>query len=418
VRRIGRLIDCFEIALGVAILIAFFYPTPTRDAWVWLIYGYPLIWAVRTLLRQPIGLNAPALLWGAAFIALCVVNMFTAPYPSRGMILLYRPLWGIALMVMGVGWVRRSGSLRGVSWVSGVLAVIIAVAALTATTWEGKASRFAALTVHLPDTRSFALWAGGFNPNEIAGAIVWLAPMLFAVGLRGRMNIQWRAAAMLIFAALFAGLFLGQSLSGLIGVGVGLIIAFAPRRVWPWVMGLAIAGILAANLLIFVAPTSSAEILADLSGRPKVTSVEHRGVMWERGVQMFRDYPFTGVGIALYRQLRAEYPTPGFENALVPHPHNEALHFVTDLGLPGLGIWVMLYASAAFSLYAAWKDESLRPWIMAVAAGLTAHAVYGLTDAIPVWDRLAFIGWWMLGLCAALAVKASLSARPDTPSTD
>ena len=413
----SRLVDFFEAALGIAILIAFFYPTPTRDAWVWLIYVYPMIWAARITLRQPIGLTAPVVLAGAALILLCAVNIAISPYPSRGMILLYRPLWGIALMVMGIGWVRRSESLRGVIGVSGLLAGITALAALTATTWEGKASRFAALTDYLPDTRSFTVWAGGFNPNEIAGVITGLAPIVFAIALRSQIKRGWRAVSILIFVALFTGLFLGQSLSGLIGTIAGLAIALAPRKIWPWVTGLILVGLLAANALIFIAPTSSAEVLAELSGRPKMTSLEHRGVMWERGVQMFRDHPLTGVGIALYRQLRAEYPTPGFENALAPHPHNEALQFATDLGLPGLLIWLMLYASAGFSLYAAWKDDSLRPWVIAVTAGLIAHAVYGLTDAIPVWDRLAFVGWWMLGLCAALEVKANLSARPDKSST-
>jgi len=416
---IGRFIGVFEVILSLGVLIAFFYPTPTRDAWVGLIYGYPMIWAVRfTVLRQSTNLSAQVILSGIAFIVLCLINIVVAPYPTRGMILLYRPMWGIALMVMGTGWVRRSQSLRGVIWGTGILAGLTAIAVLTATTWEGKASRFADLTRYLPDTRSFAVWAGGFNPNEIAGAVVWLAPILFATAIRGRLNGRWRAISMSIFVALFTGLFLGQSLSGLIGLSVGMIIALTPRRLWPWMTGLVLVGILIANALIFIAPTSSAEVLADLSGRPKVTSLEHRGVMWERGVQMFRDHPLTGVGIALYRQLRAEYPTPGFENALVPHPHNEALHFATDLGVSGVLVWLMLYASAGLSLYQAWKDDRLRPWVIAVAAGLIAHAVYGLTDAIPVWDRLAFVGWWVLGLSAALEIKATLPARPDTPSSD
>lgn len=416
-RVIAKVMNGFESFLGLAILIAFFYPTPIRDAWVWLFYGYPLIWGVRVLLRQSIGFNSLVIFWAGVFIALCVLNFYVAPYPSRGMILLYRPLWGIALMVMLVGWVQRSGSLKALYWSSGILASLTAIAALTATTWEGKASRFVGLTQYLPNTRAFPVWEGGFNPNEIAGVMTWFAPLLFAIAMRGQSAWGWRAVCFIGFGAMFAALFLGQSLSGLIGVGVGLVIAFSPKRVFPWLVGMVVLGILVANAVIFIAPTTSAEFLAEISGRPKVTSLEHRGVMWERGVNMLRDHPWTGVGIALYRQLRVEYPTQGFENALVPHPHNEALHFATDLGLPGLLVWLMLYVSTGLSLYTAWKRVELRPWVIALTAAILAHAVYGLTDAIPVWDRLAFVGWWMFGLCAALAVKAQKDAHQDKRST-
>lgn len=418
IRVIGKLIDIFEVLLGIIILVAYFYPSPSRDMWVGLIWGYPLVWGIRLALRQPIGFNSPIILWAVAFIALCIINFFVAPYPSRGMILLYRPLWGIALMVMVIGWVRRSESLRGILLTTTILAGITSIAVLTATSWEGKAARFVDITRNFPDTRAFAVWGGGFNPNEIAGAITWLAPVFFGIALRTTLKWHWRVISMSVFFMLFTGLFLGQSLSGLIGVIAGLIIALIPKRFWPWMVGFTVVSILIANIVIFIAPSFSADVLAELSGRPKVTSLEHRGVMWERGAQMFRDYPFTGVGIALYRQLRAEYPTPGFENALVPHPHNEALHFATDLGLPGIAVWAMLYVSAGLSLYAVWKNATFRPWGIALAAGLIAHAVYGLTDAIPVWDRLAFIGWWVLGLCAALEVRATQAAHPNSASID
>lgn len=415
---IARLLTCCEIGLSLAILIAFFYPTPTRDEWVWLIYGYPLVWGVRVWLKQPLGVANAMVLWGGIFIGLCLLNIAISPYPSRGMILLYRPLWGVALMIMMVGWVKRTDSYRPVMWTTGILSAIIAFAALTATTWEGKAARFSTITDILPSTRPFPVWEGGFNPNEIAGAITWLAPLIIAITLRGNLTRLWRWVGLGLAFALCVGLFLGQSLSGMIGVFAGCLVAIVPQKIWRPTVSLILIGILAANAIIFIAPTSSAEFLAEISGRPRITSLEHRGVMWERGVQMLRDHPLTGVGLALYRQLRAEYPTPGFENQLVPHPHNEAMHFATDMGLPGLLVWLMLYANAGLCLFSAWRHDRLRPYAIAIAAGLIAHAVYGLTDAIPVWDRLAFIGWWLFGLCAVLHVKAEQLSASYTPSTD
>jgi len=39
--------------------------------------------------------------------------------------------------------------------------------------------------------------------------------------------------------------------------------------------------------------------------------------------------------------------------------------------------------------------------------------IYGLGDAIPLWDRFAFGLWWMLGMAAALYV---LHGRADPSS--
>ena len=48
---------------------------------------------------------------------------------------------------------------------------------------------------------------------------------------------------------------------------------------------------------------------------------------------------------------------------------------------------------------------------VAVAAGLLAHMVYGMGDAITLWDRFAFGYWWMIGLAAAQYVLVVLGAR-------
>jgi hypothetical protein len=57
--------------------------------------------------------------------------------------------------------------------------------------------------------------------------------------------------------------------------------------------------------------------------------------------------------------------------------------------------------------------------VKAIAAGLFAHAIYGLTDAIPLWDRFAFFFWWMLGLSGAQYVLVMLPrTASDTVETD
>jgi hypothetical protein len=51
-------------------------------------------------------------------------------------------------------------------------------------------------------------------------------------------------------------------------------------------------------------------------------------------------------------------------------------------------------------LMACWRrgDRRARVAAVAVGGGLLAHLIYGITDAIPLWDRFSFVYWIMLGL--------------------
>jgi O-antigen ligase len=177
--------------------------------------------------------------------------------------------------------------------------------------------------------------------------------------------------------------------------------------------------LLAGNLAVLLFPIQSANLLAEVSGRPDINSLEHRAVMWQRAQAMIYDYPFTGVGIAMYRQLREEYATPGYERFLVPHPHNEALQFGTDLGIPGLIVygWMALTVAQAAYHVVIHGSPPERAAAIALTAGLFGHAVYALTDAIPIWDRFAFVFWWFLGLLSGLDARVSARRFVPAPNT-
>jgi uncharacterized membrane protein YdcZ (DUF606 family) len=45
-------------------------------------------------------------------------------------------------------------------------------------------------------------------------------------------------------------------------------------------------------------------------------------------------------------------------------------------------------------------------WVL--LASLLAHNVFGMGDAIKLWDRYAFAWWWILGCVGALVVFADI----------
>jgi putative inorganic carbon (HCO3(-)) transporter len=341
-----------------------------------------------------------------ALLGLSVISTFTAPFPTRGLILIYRPLFGMLIVVCCVERARAADSTRGLERALLLFAFAVGLAALVATDWGAKGDTGAVITAWLPDWRGFDLWTGGFNPNEIAGAITWLLPFAAGVGVSSRHPLGLAAAALLA-----AALLLGGSLAGLVGAAVGALIALATRRLWTAAVAAALIGLVAAQIIISVAPQTVNDLTRAFNVRDDTASVYHRVEMWRSAAAIIHAYPLTGAGIANYRSpaVRERYPTPGFDARGAVHAHNEILQIGADLGLPGAVAFAGLNLAALFLL---WRLRHADRLASALAGALIGHAVYALADAIPLWDRFNFVWWWVLGLVAARYLLWRRSTSP------
>lgn len=412
------LVFAAQLVLFALFVTVLWLPSPDRDFWTFLLLPAALITAASAVVtRGPYWSDLYLPL--ALFVALCIVSIYTSPFPTRGWILLFRPLAGIWICVTLADFLISSYSKRWLISIFGTLTLIILLMGIGGLNWTGKASRFNEISDLLPQWQSFWWWRGGLNVNEFSGGAVWLIPALAGLGLRSAGYSFWRAGAIAATGILTIIIFLTQSLSGIAGMVAGLVFVFAPWRYFRLSLIAAGAVLLLGNLAILLFPVQSANQLAAVSGRPDVNSLEHRAVMWERAQAMIYTHPFTGVGIAMYRQLREEFPTPGYERFLVPHPHNEALQFGTDLGIPGLIIygWLALAVVQAAYHVARHGTPAESAAAIAVTAGLFGHAVYALTDAIPIWDRFAFVFWCLLGVLSGLDVRVKARRSRLEPDT-
>jgi len=399
----------------VIIGLGYWFPTPERERWLWLIALWLPILVARWLTQRRLWTNTPLDELFVALLALFVVNIFTAPFETRGLLLVFRPLFGVIIVWACVESARRAQALAPLLWAVSVFALFVGLVALLASDWSGKSAWVLDLTAPLPNLRGFWLWEGGFNTNEIAGAMAWFTPLMLALAFKQRRVIAVLAALTLIIALIF-----GQSLSALAGVGIGSVIALAPRR---WSMRLATGaalGLVIGYAAVIAAPDTVIDLLKTASPRQEVNSLNHRVELWQSARAIITDYPFTGAGLAMYRhpQIRYLYPTPNYSPAQAVHAHNALLHIGTDAGLPGMVLYGAIFVTAGVMLARIWRHA---PQVSAVTGGLVggliAHAVYGLTDAIPVWDRFAFVGWWWLGLIAAhylLSVQLQRNADSST----
>ena len=262
--------------------------------------------------------------------------------------------------------------------------------------------------------------SGGIHPNQVAGTITLLLPLLVALLIEPIGQVESRRGALrwiIVPAALFCGgaLLLTGSRSGWAGAVGGLLLLFV---LW----GLTIkpspasrlvrisAGITIALFLLLLAGLGPQRIQRLWLDPPQDTAVgslstlNFRQDLWPWAVQAVGDFPYTGIGLGAFREAaRRLYPVsiaPEFDFA---HAHNVFLQTALDVGIPGL---IAYFALLLISAAAAWQtvkgDQSLRAVSLGLLASLAAFHIYGLADTLALGSKPAVLFWAIFGLLAVM----------------
>lgn len=455
-------VNWLELGLLLVMIVAFWHHAPhIRDEWVWLLWFAQPVFAARLLLHRRL-FTPLALIWLLLpFIALSAWNFGAAPFArSHFIVVVCRPLLGIWLVIYCVEHVRVLRRIEALLFITLGMGLVLGILGLTTTNFEmGKSAAFTDLINALPRFDYRAVVPDmllGFNPNEIAGAMAWVLPLLAALlaypslaysslaypsGKALQHGLRWQRLLLRLgsgatAALLLLALFVGQSRFALAGVLLALLLlVWVLARRWRWraplLVGVALLIALQAALffnlsgemlLRWLAPTQTEQSEVethtppDALGRDEITW-QSRLDTWAVAWRMITDHPATGVGMAMFRTA---VRTPEYDIIPYylgnpygpPHAHNEWLQVGTDLGVPGLLLYTSWLCMTGYMLWRTWRiaDRAGQVVAVGVAAGLLAHAVYGLGDAITLWDRYSFVFWWLLGLAAAqysLTIHAS-----------
>jgi O-antigen ligase len=242
------------------------------------------------------------------------------------------------------------------------------------------------------------------SPNHFALLLGRALPFLLAIGW---CLPRWRPWA-IGGAALCGGALLATfSVGGWIGTGLAVLVVaglLGGRRV---VLGLVVAGLLVAAVVLFAVPVER------LAGRldPSQGTSFVRVQLWQAGLGLVGQSPLLGIGLDnfLYR-----YPTVLPEDASfepnLSHPHNLILQFWLSLGLAGLAAlgWLLW---RFVSLLGPWTRHLRAPWAgpplaQALAVGalgsMTDFVAHGLVDNGYFLPDMAVIFWLTLAVAAVL----------------
>jgi O-antigen ligase len=361
-------------------------------------------------------LPRPAIFAAIAFCALLAIYALVtlARYPKRGAQPLLLPLLAVffAGLIAGIaGYDPTAGLLftfiggLGIVWHASVMRFYADRDAALAIFWAFLASGVVACTVAVAmvvaryPAGQYALQHGRATgtfilPGELAGYLIVLLPIAFALGCVGRRSL--RPLAWIAFAVGLATLFLTFSRAGWMGCAAAFAFLLATRvRHGAGAAAAVLAGGALVVVLLFNAHHDPSEDYTRIS-------------IWQTAMQIIDRFPLTGVGPFNFSRLYALLRAPDGD-ATAFHAHSLYLTFFAEFGIVGLTAATWTFARFAAELRRRLASAPAATGFVAlgVAAGLLGVAVQGLIDTVSV----VIFGLWFPTL--ALALAAASGGDPD-----
>jgi putative inorganic carbon (hco3(-)) transporter len=411
------------VVLAIAPLLLF--PTPAR---VVPALAVPVIWWCNRRATGHLVPPTPINAWLIILLGMAGVSLW-ATYDVRvslgkvaGVVLGAFVFWAIARWTNSE---RRLAALTGAFLLAGA---VLAVLGLLGTQWYGKFPVLASIINRLPKAiRGVSGAEEGFHPNAVAGCLVLFIPLQIALltgegrrwlpppprlrraGLSdasGGSRIVLVAAQAVLLALTLGTLLLTQSRGAWAGLMVALLafLAWHSRLTRRLALGLVAALAVTAFVL---GPDRFVDLAISRSGPEMARNVSGRVELWSRAIAGIHDFPLTGMGMNVFRKVMpALYPTflsaPGFD---VAHAHNHFLQAALDLGIPGLIAYLGIWITVAWLLVRVYRRSPARiGQVLAsgLAAGLIAHFMFSVTDAIPLGAKVGVLFWVTLALAVSL----------------
>ncbi len=327
-------------------------------------------------------------------------------------------LLGVSVFYAVVNAADTVDRLRGMLTAIFVLIAAFSGLVFVGTDWGRKVPLLDQIGAMLPMlVRGLPGAVNGFHPAEVGGTLTWIVflPVAAFMGLWSQRRTGSAAAALIglggLSVALLAILLLTQSRSAWLGflAGAALMLWLVGRLRQVILIGAVAAGIAAVVLLgpDLVRPGGPAHATNGQLGTAIGPALSDRVEIWSRAIYGMQDFPLTGMGLGTFRYMvPVLYPLfAASPDVDLGHAHNEWLQAGVDLGLIGLIAFAGLQGLSFVLAYQAFRQPLpvAVHWLMAgVLAGLVAHSIYGLTDAVALGAKPGVFFWLLLALTAVV----------------
>jgi len=358
------------------------------------------------------------------------VAVAVAPAPLRQLYAIPKALillWNFCLFWTIVTYSSQNAAIYRFCVIGFLLGgLVVAGIALLGTQWQNKLLGLNVLLDHFPRPleKAFKGASDGFNPNQVAGTLLYMLPLQIALLVYEIVyKRRWLILSLSIAGFLVTGLVFtaAQSRGALVGLAASLVVmSLLPYRKGRWLLlGLIAFLLMTLPFLPITHWLANADKSTTVQLTPGVTSFDQRQEIWTRALYGIQDFPFTGMGLGTFRQLVHQlYPTILIPNDLdFAHAHNFFLQTALDFGLPGLIAILALYLLAlglAIPLVLKPPSPLQRVYALGLLGALLAQTIFSMMDAIALGSKTNFMFWYLFALIFSLtefeAKRAFLSS--------
>ncbi|MEA3441022.1 MAG: O-antigen ligase family protein, partial [Chloroflexota bacterium] len=366
-----------------------------------------IFWIIRCIAYHRLSIRTPIDGSAAVLFLTILVTLYVTALPEITNQQSLRLLMGMILFYAIVNWTSTEKDLRLLITGTAFTGLILALAAPFSVQWAVDKLSFLPNSLYERFTQIFS---DVVHPNVLAGVLILILPITASWLLYTWREMNWlnRILFTLTNLLILVVIIFTQSRGAWIAVASMLLAALLLhwRRGW---IGILLIIFLSIAAIYQFGITS---ILEGLASNPTIGDFNNRMDIWFRAIYMIQDFPFSGIGMGLYKVTADTlYPFSSTSAAGIPHAHNIFLQVGVDLGIPGLVSWLSILIAMVL---AAWQTfqygrQSHIHWITGLGSGLLLSQVglviHGLTDAV-VWGmvRPAPIVWGFWGITAAAII--------------
>jgi O-antigen ligase len=267
---------------------------------------------------------------------------------------------------------------------------------------------------------------GTGNPNFFAAIQVITLPLILVLAVYEQRTVRRGllvVAAIINLGSILSTLSRGGTLSLLLVVI--LLVALPARSIFHTRgrKALAIGLILLAGTAFVVRYSADVapRLLSIVGGSEQTDAGSGRLGIWPAAWNEFTEHPWTGIGFGAFVEVSVEriLDTPISQDfelfATEPKEvHNAYLGTLTELGLPGLVLFMGLFISTVVSLLRTAKraHAAAEPYVASVAMAIVVGLAGWAIGSVFAESETARPRWIMIGICLALP-KLLPSPRPD-----
>lgn len=269
------------------------------------------------------------------------------------------------------------------------------------------------------DVRVDALAGQGGGANYIAWSLVVVLPFLYYKALVGK---GWLRAAALVAIPFFLISVIATGSRG------GLLCLVASTAVFLLMMRrftVILACLVGAVMFYSLAPASYLERMGTITTDPTKMddSSLSRYQNYRIGLAIMADYPMFGTGLQTFPVIKHRYKPADYRGGDKQVAHNTFIQMGSELGVPFLGVFLLLNALAVWRLLRrartgdAKQDDDLNFVRVGTLAALVATWAQMVKGDMAQTDLM----WWIYGIAFAYhhlarsAVEASLSTPKKSP---